>query len=249
MDLTENALVALYFAVSSSQDKAAELLVLDIPETEIKYSDSDTAAVLSAIALQPNLDLQTYKRESQERARLTALSALSKIQDTLSIDKMIEKIKNRNSEIGEFFLELQRNYKANLWSYEDSYKDEFNKIKEIVSLTHIVRNDKPSFRPVIEPDDLERILCVRAKLNNPRITRQQGLFLLFGIGDDKSEQAKVNPLWIKSSEQRILIKPEHKEKILKELRTFGITKQYLFSELDSQAQEIMNRYKPVETKG
>ena len=53
LDLTTNALVALYFSAwnKDHHDKNGELIVLDIPNEEIKYGDSDTVAILSAISL------------------------------------------------------------------------------------------------------------------------------------------------------------------------------------------------------
>lgn len=67
LDLTSNILVALYFA-SLPQEKSfinketgekininpetnGEILILDIPDESIKYDDSDTVSILSAIAL------------------------------------------------------------------------------------------------------------------------------------------------------------------------------------------------------
>lgn len=256
LDLTENALVALYFAVSSSQDEIAELLVLDIPETEIKYSDSDTVAVLSAISLQ-------QKSFSVSQMGTELFKIIENIKKSETEDCVEEKLERKNLNLSplsvkaskkiEKIREGERKKVDKKWSRKESDFVEnnynWNKTPSMQGLLSIIYNDKPNFRPEIDAIDFQQILCVRAKLNNPRIIRQQGLFLLFGIDNNKSEQAQVKSSWIKSSEQRILIKPEHKEKILKELRTFGITKQYLFPELDSQAQEIMNRYKPEETKG
>ena len=53
LDLTTNALVALYFSAwnKGHHDKNGELIILDIPNEEIKYGDSDTVAILSAISL------------------------------------------------------------------------------------------------------------------------------------------------------------------------------------------------------
>lgn len=53
LDLTANALVALYFAAWNKEhhDKDGELIILDIPDEEVKYGDSDTVAILSAISL------------------------------------------------------------------------------------------------------------------------------------------------------------------------------------------------------
>ena len=60
LDLTTNALVALYFAslsyinpeTNKEEKKDGEFIILDIPNADIKYSDSDTVTVLSAISLQ-----------------------------------------------------------------------------------------------------------------------------------------------------------------------------------------------------
>lgn len=52
LDITYNALVALYFAVNSNNDKDGEVIIFDIPNHEIKYPDSDTVAILSAVAIQ-----------------------------------------------------------------------------------------------------------------------------------------------------------------------------------------------------
>ena len=53
LDLTTNALVALYFSAWNKQHhkKDGELIILDIPNEQIKYGDSDTVAILSAISL------------------------------------------------------------------------------------------------------------------------------------------------------------------------------------------------------
>ena len=117
-------------------------------------------------------------------------------------------------------------------------------------MLHIIHTDKPSFRPAINPDDLQRALCVRAKLNNARISRQQGCFLLFGIGDSKTEPAAIPDEWqrLASNRQKILVKAENKAAIMQELKSFGISKRTLFPELEAQATEIMNHYKPQKTK-
>ena len=117
--------------------------------------------------------------------------------------------------------------------------------REIISLLHDIQTDKPSFRPVIEPSDLQRVICVRAKLNNGRISRQQGCFLLFGIKDNKTEAAVIPNEWQRFAlnSQKILVKADSKAPIMEELQSFGISKRTLFPELEAQAKEIMNHYK------
>lgn len=117
--------------------------------------------------------------------------------------------------------------------------------REIISLLHDIQTDKPSFRPVIEPSDLQRVICVRAKLNNQRISRQQGCFLLFGIKGSKTKAAVIPDEWqrLASNRQKVLVKADRKDAIKKELESFGISKRPLFPELEAQAKEIMDYYK------
>lgn len=186
LDLTTNALVALYFACSNENHhkKNGELIILDIPDTEMKYGDSDTVAILAAISIQ--------KKEFSPK--------------------------------------------------EDTSISSFNEDPDIISLLHDIRTDKPSFRPVINPKDLTRVLCVRAKLNNARISRQQGCFLLFGINNEKLNPAKIPDDWERLSTEGKRFIVTNKKQIMQELKAFGISRQTLFPELESQAKEIMAQY-------
>lgn len=67
LDITSNALVALYFSVSDCQKhsdeyngKDGEVIILDIPKEKIKYPSSDKVAILSAVSLQ-NKDFDINK--------------------------------------------------------------------------------------------------------------------------------------------------------------------------------------------
>ncbi|GFZ77811.1 hypothetical protein GCM10011531_04070 [Aquaticitalea lipolytica] len=54
LDLTTNALVALYFACSSKGKRDGNVVVFRIPSDDIKYYDSDTVSILSNIAKRPS---------------------------------------------------------------------------------------------------------------------------------------------------------------------------------------------------
>ena len=54
LDLTTNALVALYFACSSKGKRDGNVVVFKIPKNDIKYYDSDTVSILSNIAKRPS---------------------------------------------------------------------------------------------------------------------------------------------------------------------------------------------------
>ena len=263
LDLTTNALVALYFAAQSYKEKKlysdeysklkdGELIILDIPSQEIKYVDSDTVAILSAIALQQS-KFDYFK--CIEEVNIIAISEISR----KMMDEMI--IHAQRANIIEIFEKQQPDSKG-LWdnydpnicysniTFSEERKIAFNNHKEITSLLHDIQVDKPSFRPLIDFNDLQRILCVRAKSNNVRISRQQGCFLLFGINGIKLKPAPDTILkeWQRfvPNSQKIIVK--NKAAIMEELKSFGISKRTLFPELEAQATEIMNHYKPQKTK-
>ena len=247
LDLTANALVALYFACSNEDhhDENGELIVLDIPDSEIKYADSDTVAILAAISAQnKNFSLSdsldyaqtkyalaeaNYILENLDQDRLKSIenSINNKLLPFKNIDEYEEIVQKVASEIG-----------------ESAFISSFNEQPPIISLLHDIHTDKPSFRPVIKPTDLTRVLCVRAKLNNARISRQQGCFLLFGINNEKRNPAEIPDDWkrLPTKGKRFIVR--NKKQIMQELKAFGISRQTLFPELESQAQEIMSQYKP-----
>ena len=253
LDLTTNALVALYFSAwnKGHHDKNGELIILDIPNEEIKYGDSDTVAILSAISLRNFLFNISKAIENADSDRLLKEYEYEKEKEKEFEEKITQEIVD----------EYKRGKRAcRYWEYlptaatirkykkiegKKSFLLSFNNNADIISLLHDIQTDKPSFRPVINPDDLQRVLCVRAKLNNQRISRQQGCFLLFGIENRKILPAAIPNEWqrLASNNQKILVKAESKDAIMRELKSFGISKRTLFPELEAQAKEIMDYYK------
>ena len=248
LDLTANALVALYFAAWNEQHykKDGELIILDIPDEQIKYGDSDTVSILAAISLQPKpFDLRELKSKVAEEAKIEMEIRVLDETNKILFQEIAKKfLCEQNNEVKKLFHNSSKGIRS-LVNYNDVSLSLFNKSEDIISMLHIIHTDKPSFRPAINPDDLQRALCVRAKLNNARISRQQGCFLLFGIKDNKTEAAAIPAEWQPSalSSQKILVKAENKSAIMEELKSFGISKRTLFPELEAQATEIMNHYK------
>lgn len=247
LDLTTNALVALYFACNENKYHRTngELIILDIPNDQIKYFDSDTVAILSAISVQP-MDFEITKsiKVSEDQKTLKEYDYIIKQYENIhNYDE------NRTRIYQSYNIDLPdvNEYSRLIESVArkeggDAFKKSFNEQKEIIKLLHDVRADKPSFRPKIECSDLERVLCVRAKLNNARISRQQGCFLLYGIDKNKLQPAKVPEEWQQKIDgKKIIVK--NKAKIMEELKSFGISTQTLFPELEKQTIEIMERYK------
>lgn len=259
LDISSNALVALYFSVLGNIDKDdkpkpkkrrtnGEVIVFDIPDNEIKYYDSDKVSILSALTLR-KYDFKTisYPMPSSAHEILETLICSKKAIEETNILKILSKKKENKeiiddclSQLGITFAEFI-SQRINKERIDFSYRL-FNEQPEIARLLHDIRKDKPSFLPVIEPDDLNKVICVRAKQNNPRISKQQGAFLIFGINQLKIVQADIPDSWIKSK-KKLIVDKNSKENILKELQSFGISHQSLFPELDSQAKFIMDKYK------
>lgn len=186
LDVTSNALVALYFACREKQRRLGEVLIFDIPKEDVKYYSSDTVAVIANLARRPfSFDLNELPK-------------------TL---------------------------------------DDFNKQDEILRLLHDIREDRPAFRPVIKKADLGRVICVRAKLDNARIARQDGAFLLFGVRDRKNMCASIPEHWIVSGNDAKRIIFSNKDQMKKELEQCGISEQTLFPEIDYQTKSIVRSFK------
>lgn len=85
----------------------------------------------------------------------------------------------------------------------------------------------------VSPDTLEQVICVLPKLNNNRITNQNGAFFIFGMGKKKSDYARLPDLPYK-----IRIEASAKSSILRELKLMGIDEASLFPETDKIMKQI-----------
>lgn len=116
---------------------------------------------------------------------------------------------------------------------------DFNNTKAIQLLLHDVRQDKPHFEPIIRPIDLSCVLCVKPKLDNPRIIRQDGAFLLFGIDRIKTQPPALADKFIVDE---FIIRRDGKKELSSELANFGVTKATLFPEIERVATHIKDYY-------
>jgi len=122
-------------------------------------------------------------------------------------------------------------------------KEDFNKEGEIQLLLHEIKEEKPYFKSLIKADDLESVICVKPKLDNPRIIKQEGAFLLFGIDSNKKKCAtfdKNKQVLIDS--KRLIVMRENKQKILEQLASLGIMKSTIYPEIEHVAIQMKNKY-------
>ena len=120
-------------------------------------------------------------------------------------------------------------------------------------LLHYIREDKSYFKPIINPNHIEQVYAIKPKLDNPRIVRQHGAFLIFGAKEtlfylpnerEIKPIPEINPNWIVKGKDknRIIIKSSHKKDIIDELNRLGINKSTLFPEIDKVADYIKEKY-------
>jgi len=122
---------------------------------------------------------------------------------------------------------------------ESQVKEEvtkFNLQDPIKRLTHFIREEKSFFEPKIKKDDLRRVVCVKSKQSNDRISSQSGAFLLFGLDAELSELGTTD---IKVNRCSIT----NKNNILRELDLLNINESTVFPYIENSAKYVANKYK------
>lgn len=139
-------------------------------------------------------------------------------------------------------LDFKFDYKADFdYENEDDVKEVNDKY--FGYLLHSIKEDKPHFYNIINPRDIESVFAVQVKLDNPRIIRQNGAFLIFGAEKDKANCSKIDPNWIlKVDNEQLIIPSKFKSDIQKELNILGINISTIFPELDDYAEYIKDKY-------
>ena len=119
-------------------------------------------------------------------------------------------------------------------------RENFNEIDEVQYLIHEVRDEKPYFHPLVVPDDINSVICLRPRMNNPRIVRQDGYFFLFGIDHEKKNCAELKSKWI--DKRRYLIPHDVKSTILRELDILNINESFVYPDYEHVSAYLRKRY-------
>lgn len=104
-------------------------------------------------------------------------------------------------------------------------------------LADLIQNEKSYFRNRIIPDDLRKVVFLKAKINNERIQSQAGAFLLFGLDPILPETDAEFPL------NRVEI--ANKNKILEELAQLNISESTVYPSMEKTAAEITKKFLSV----
>jgi len=120
--------------------------------------------------------------------------------------------------------------------------EEFNEHPDIQHLLHEIKEEKPYFQNLIKRKHINSTICLRPRLNNARIIRQDGYFLLFGVNQEKRHCSTINKEWILNS---VAIPKESKASILKELDFLNINESFLFPDYQHLASTFKEKYKKI----
>lgn len=291
LDLTENSLVALFFAVNKGAENG-EVIIFDIPDEFVCHYNSDRVTILSNIAKCDKNFTFNSGLVSFYRGKIVELDSKSEEFEliesvTYTFSQDITDFFIKNSTIEEWVVEqefdlsniesiyenLKENFEENHWKlyntdlkyFRNSFVEKLKGIyklaviksienvnyKHFGKLLHNIREDKAYFDSIIDPSDVSQVFAVRPKLDNPRIVRQQGAFLIFGINEiqftgfgDYKPMAELNKEWILKGlgEERILVDKDSKRSILEELEQLGINQSTLFPEVDKVADFVRKKY-------
>ena len=229
----------------------------DISDVEIKIKE-----ILKKTLKVINIDAVLEKAEFLRYYSLNKKEELKKYYEDYrlkNIDKKIEDIIIENykgkekikDDIKSFFtILLLTILKTIIDEAEQSYINSLNeKDPYLKKLLHYIREDKSYFKPIINPNDIGKILAVKPKLDNPRIVRQQGAFLIFGaessfVYNSTKPMPEIKKDWIikGNNNNKIIINHKSKRGIINELDILGINKSTLFPEIDKVADYIKEKY-------
>ena len=187
----------------------------------------------------------SYKEELKKYFKINGLQNIDQ-----EIEKIISEYKG-NIDIDDELKKLMRSQLLFILekNISEKQKEAIINLNQLYleKLLHYIKEDKPYFKPIINPNDIGSVFAIKPKLDNPRIIRQYGAFLIFGAKESNKEMPKVENYWIIAGKnaqigKRIIIDHKSKGNILKELDKLGINKSTLFPEIDKVADYIKEKY-------
>ena len=117
----------------------------------------------------------------------------------------------------------------------------FNKRTDIKKLVHLIRNEKPFFKPEINPEHLKnKIIFVKPKQEFDRIVHQNGLFALFGIDRNKATMPEIEFMEPPCNITHFIIPSNCKKRIIEELSCININEATVYCDMDHIAKYYKN---------
>ena len=103
---------------------------------------------------------------------------------------------------------------------------------------HSITMEYPAFERLIDPIDLLRPVFVQTALDNPRILKQDGAFLMCGLDTNEDDSNRKIKQYVC---REITVPASNKKRIREELEMVGITQASLFPEVDKVASYLKEK--------
>jgi hypothetical protein len=230
IDVSEDLFSAIYFSIA---EKNAEVLEKLSTETEKEF-----------LARKNSHDAVIYLFEI-DKEKIKYYDS-----DTISVISNLAKIPLSNTD--------NEKSKETLLNDVNKYKNDikkFNKQKSVKFLRHEIREEKPQFKAIINPQHLVSIQFVYPKFTNNRVKSQKGAFLVFGLNNaDASQTIKLideHGFLIKSEDNKThpvleihkaILKYDNINKMKEELKSLGIIKPFIYPEIDKVSEHLVEKY-------
>lgn len=215
LDLTTNALIALYFAVEKDNCKDGVVYVFNNFYNE-KFVDKALAASftfeLDKLAIIPHSSSKDHKVLKLKSAKRDSFSDQIEIETSLARMKQTDS-KDFITEVTKFYQQLSKHSKSDkeVWgkAYLDYLKalnkgidysslsydagkllhkyDNFNNAVPTIRLYHAIERDSGNFDHIINPVEMYLPKIVTPRIIDQRIKNQQGLFMLVPFIFDNKE--------------------------------------------------------------
>ena len=204
LDVTSNALTALYFACESKASTYGEVVMLEIDERYFKHYQDIETVTLSSLPL----------LEYSDQERLFEQARAGNSVKMKNVGNALDKLKAE--------IESEKRFSGN----------SFN---EMISL-------------------LDGYYLVSPQKLNRRMMNQDGAFILCGLFDrvydpnpferkQLREKYQLEELRVKNKDgKRIILVISNKDKIMKELNTYGVNKTRIYPEIDKVSEYIREQF-------
>lgn len=259
LDITQSSLVALFFACQKQDnEKNGEVIYFIKKQSEIIYPSAIPEIMMAWLEIKENyllemtnfitqeldflfdwLDISTNPHDNAHQESRDFLSKYHNhkniIETSTNLFQRFTAIKNIEAAVDSFI--PYRGYPVH---DKSTFEKKFDKLIKKTILNQCKKmqisysHNWDSFRSFL--DEFTKHYFVYPPLNNERIHRQQGAFIIFPSVQEEELPVKISG--------KITINKNKKKDILEELKKLGIKRSYLFPELDEQAKDICLCYAP-----
>jgi hypothetical protein len=166
------------------------------------------------------LDFERTRVKFADSDTVSLISNLSRLSDDERKSLLVE------------FEKFKKNREQDLADAQNKFRDS----DAIKRLNHFVREEKPYFQNLIDPNDLFKYFFVYPRKNNRRLISQSGAFVAAGMLQFKVSSTKIE-------KSIIHIPASSKKKIISQLDILNINSRTMYPEIGSISSYISDKWK------